>query len=260
MEYPIVGTATGAALQVDAGNSQVPLDTRHAYTEFRQTPLCGAKLGGGAATGTTGDVNVMIVPGLGAHPGVGFEYTVLGAGQTIVAPALTDNGLNISLDQANDEGVEIDTGINARNPLIFTVGTDACYLKVAAKVADASGADPLLVGFRTVAARAADHNDYTDFAGIGLYAGDIKTETALNNAATVATDTTDNWEDNAEHTLEVYVSKAGAVTYRVDGEEPTTTVAYSFDAGDTIMPFLRFLHGADIAGAVELSLFDCGLQ
>ena len=188
---------------------------------------------------------------------VQFQYTIHGT-QTIVSPVQADTGLDIGMDQTSTDGVELDTGIVACNPLAFTVGTDACYVKLRASIADASGANPLFVGFRKLAARAADYNDWTDFAVIGDYAGDIKIETALNNAVTVTTDTTDNWAEAATHTLEGYVSRAGVVTYKVDGAAPTTVAAFTFDTGDVIMPVVEFLHGADVAGAVVLSLFEAG--
>ena len=74
----------------------------------------------------------------------------------------------------------------------------------------------------------------------------IKTETIINNAATVTTDTTlDDWGDGETHILKVLVSKAGAVTYEYDGATPTVTVAYSFDAGEVVTPTLYVLQTGD---------------
>jgi hypothetical protein len=265
MENPVIGTRTGAAVMV--GTGRIPLDKRHLYTEFRQTPIHVALAGAGAAVGSANTVNVLHVPSLGAYPGAGFKTAIKGT-QTILGPAETDVGLDIGMDQTNNDGLEIDTGITARNPLAFVVGTDAFYLHVEATIADASGADPFHVGFRKLAARAGDYNDYTDFACIGAYAGGgagsdpatIYLETALNNVATIQTNTTNTWADAAKKKFSVFVDVDGNVTYKINDAAPTVVTAYKFDTGDTVMPFIFFLHGTDVAGTVELSLFDCGLQ
>jgi hypothetical protein len=116
------------------------------------------------------------------------------------------------------------------------------------------------VGFRKAAAYTANIDDYTDFAVLNVISGDIYIETADDNAATTSTDTTDNWADGASKTLEVYVSAAGVVTYKIDGVAPTTTAAFTFDNGDTVVPFFYFLHAADVAGSVLLESWECGLQ
>ena len=46
------------------------------------------------------------------------------------------------------------------------------------------------------------------------------------------------------HTLKVSVSKAGAVTYLIDGASPTGAVAFSFDQGEVVTPFGYHLHAA----------------
>jgi hypothetical protein len=243
-----------------SGGSVMPGPVR-IYTEFEQTPIIAKSAGAGAATGTAADVNILLMPNYGLLPAAGFEYFIIGT-QTIVAPpVIAAGGLEIGMDQTDNDGVQFDNGITARNPVAFTVGTDpACYVKATFTIADASGASPLVVGFRKVAARAADYNDWTDFAVIGDYEGDIKIETALNNAATVTTDTTDNWADAATKKLAVFVSSAGVVTYQVDDAAPTVVAAYTFDNGDQIMPVVLFMQGSDVSGSVLWSLFDAGAQ
>jgi hypothetical protein len=227
------------------------------HHEFRTEPIT-AKRAGGAATGTTGDRNILLSPGAGFQGPATFEYHIKGT-QTILAPTLGTNGLDIGMDQTDNDGVELTCGITARSPLAFVVGTDkAFFLEVRAVIADVSGVGPFLIGFRKAEAYQADWNAYDELASIGLFGVDIYTSTILNNAATVDTDTTDNAADATALTLRVNVSAAGAVTYRVNGSAPTTTVAFSFDASEVVVPFVYFLHDADVAGTVELIHFDCG--
>ena len=77
---------------------------------------------------------------------------------------------------------------------------------------------------------------------------------------TTTTDTTDNWADGETKTLEVYVAKSGAVTYKVDGATPTTVAAFSFDSGEVVVPFFYFLHAQTTPGAMHLLSRECGLQ
>ncbi len=244
---------------LSASGGQVMPGPKRIYTDFKQNPICCADAGGGAPTGATGDVNFMLVPSYGLWPAAGFEYTIHGT-QTIVAPVLTANGLDIGMDQTAADGLELDNGITARNPVAFVVGTDGpCYVEVEVTLEDVSGFTPFIVGFRKVAARVADYNDWTDAAVIGCYAGDIKIETILNNAATSTTDTTNNWADGEKHRLRVNVDSVGKVTFLLDGAAPTTVPsAFTFDSGDTIMPVVLFLHGVDVGGKAELSVFDAG--
>lgn len=228
-------------------------DHRYTLELFKSQPIA-TEIDGTAASGATGATNILL-----AGRNI-FEYHIKGAGQTILVPQLAAGGLDISLDQTSAEGVEITQGITARSPGAFTVGTDGpFFFSAKLDVEDVSGAAELAVGFRKAASFTANLDDYTDFAVLNAQAGTINIETALNNAATVTTDTTETWADGASHTLTVKVSRAGVVTYEVDGAAPGTVAAYTFDAGDVVVPVLFFLHGADVAGAVLLERWECGL-
>jgi hypothetical protein len=229
------------------------LNRRYTFEEFEVNPVT-SKRGGGAATGTAGDTNVM------HFPETGFEYHIKGT-QTILAPVLTADGLDVGMDQTDNDGVEVSQGITARSPACFVVGTDGAFmLKVKLKIADVSGTDDCFVGFRKAEAYQANLDDYDEMAGLNIISGDIKIETILNNGATTTTDTTDNWADAEAKTLEVYVSAAGVVTYKVDGAAPTTVAAFTFDNAEVLVPCLFFLHAADVAGTVEVQSWECGLQ
>jgi len=221
---------------------------------FDTEPVCVAKAGAGAATGTAGDENLCML-----NYSI-FEYHIIGT-QTIIAPTMGVGGLDVNLDQTANDGIEMCLGINAANKGVFTVGTDAAfYAKMKFSVADVSGADECAFGFHKVSAYQAAIDDYTDMAVLNVISGDIKIETILNDGTTTTTDTTDNFADAATHTLEVYVSAAGVVTYKIDGLAPTTTAAFTFDDAEVVVPFFYLLNDTDVAGEVVLIEFECGLQ
>ena len=231
------------------------LDRRYVHTYFETRPLAAKANGAGACTGATGDTNLLMLPW-----GVPFEYHIKGAGQTIVCPVIGTAGLDVSLDQTDDEGVELSCGITALSPLAFVVGTDpAFFCRLKFSIADVSGTDDCAFGFRKAEAYQAAIDNYDEMACLNVISGDIKIETILNNGATTTTDTTDNWADAETKTLEVHVSAAGVVTYKINGAAPTVTAAFTFDSGEVLVPFFYFLHAADLAGAVELIEFECGL-
>ena len=215
---------------------------------------------GAAASGTANARNVVIFPGQTTFDGaLCMGYNALGT-QTITGPAISALGVDIAQDQADNEGAEY-SGPLTGGGQVFTVGTDpAFYISVKVRIADVSGADPFLVGFRKQEAAQAAYDDYDEAAWIGIVgtAGDIKINTILNNAASTLTDTTDNAADATSVTFKVSVSAAGVVTYQINGAAPTTTAAFTFDTGEVLIPSIFFLHGTDVAGSVQLETYDCG--
>lgn len=235
----------------------VPYNTiffeRYTLEKFEQDPVC-TKKAGGAPAGATGEEDAMC---LGRNM---FEYHILGAGQTILAPSLVATGLLVSLDQVDNEGAEYSQGILARSKSAFVVGTDEFYFKCKLSIADISGADEVAVGFRKAEAYQADIDGYDEMAVLNVISGNITVETILNNGATDVTDTTDDWTDGQTKTLEVYVSKAGVVTFKVDGAAPTVTAAFTFDDAEVVIPFFHLLHATTTPGDVILQEWECGLQ
>lgn len=224
---------------------------KHTYETFDAEPV-SAKKAGGAATGTAGDENVLM------FPETGFEYHILGT-QTITAPSLTATGLDVGMDQTDNDGVEVTEGILSNSRRAFTVGTDAkFFVRVKFSIADVSGTDDCAVGFRKAEAYQAAIDNYDEMACLNVISGNISIETILNNAATTTTDTTDNWADGETHTLYVEVSSAGVVTYKIDGAAPTTTASFTFDSGEVVVPFFYFLHASDVAGSVILQEWESG--
>lgn len=217
-------------------------------------PICVKSIGAGAATGTAGDINLI------AWPSLQWEYAIKGT-QTIVAPDMTTVGLDIgSMDQTADDGIELSPGQVSTHDWSFTIGTSpAFYFSMKFKLGTVAATDDCAIGFRKQAAYTANIDDYTDFAVLNVITGDIKIETALNNAATTTTDTTQNWADAETHTLAVYVSSAGVVTYKIDGSAPTTTAAFTFDTGDIVVPFMFFLQHTGLTTAPLIEM-ECDYQ
>ena len=189
-------------------------------------------------------------------------------------PAGSAYGVDYSYDGADDEGVQwclaTPAGIGyTSGPRIqkYTVGSDAFYAKLRFRIDDVSDTDDCLFGFRKVEAFQAAVDNYDEMAAWNIVSGDIKTETVINNATTVTTDITSgggdaagNWADEGIHSLEVKVSSAGAVTYAIDGETPSSAVAFSFDAGEVVTPFGYHLHAAASAMGLHLISFEHGRQ
>ena len=180
--------------------------------------------------------------------------------QAINNPAPTATGINYAGDQTNNDGIELVyscvTTKGREGVDRFTVGKQAFSAELEFSIATVAGTDVGNFGFRKVEALNADLHAYDEMAGLFPISGDIKIQTILNNAATTTTDTTANWADGEIHSLKVLVSKAGAVTYQIDGAAPSTTAAFSFDTGEVVTPFLSFLQASGAqTGALVLRKF-----
>lgn len=219
---------------------------------------------GGAATGTSGDENVMM------FPEATFIYNILGT-QTELGPQMRAGGFDISMDDTDNEGLEMCGG----DPIVggakdnFVVGT-AFYMKATVYFTTIAGTDDFWVGFRKVEAFKTDVanaiDTYDTYAAIGLNAnaGDFYTQTELNGGVHTATDVTDgggDWGNGEAHTLEIYVAANGLVTYKIDGDEPTGVVVFDWSDADTVTPFLYFLHANGAQAALTyITRWECGYQ
>lgn len=230
-------------------------DNKYLFDNFQVNPIT-AKVAGGAATGTAGDLNVL-------YSAFGqYEWNVIGT-QTILAPSLDAYGLNLVQDNTSGDGIELCMGQSAISPMAFTVGSDAAFfLQAVFKVQDVSGANPLIIGFRKVQAFDATLANYTDFVSIGIVgtAGDIQLQTQLNTGGVVTTDTTQNASDGVSFQLEIMISSTGVVTYQYNYATPTVVAAFTFDSGDVVIPFIRFTEAADITTQAATNYLECGFQ
>lgn len=204
--------------------------------------------------------NTALVGGL-LRFGSGISLLYLPLLQQDIAPDMDATGLDISCDLTDNDGVELVGGLGGASGKPFVVGDDpAFYFCATIFIDDVSGVDDLHMGFREAEAATATFDNYTDLASIGVISGDITIETILANAATVTTDTTDNFADDATAKLCTLVSAAGAVTYTINGAAPTATAAYSLADGLPVVPFLHYLHATTSPDEIIVSLWEVGYQ
>lgn len=217
--------------------------------QFQAAPLCTSKLGT-AATGSTGDENVMLIERNA------FEYHVLGT-QTLLAPVQLSTGLNVAMDQSASDGLEITQGILNNSRMAFTIGTHAFYGSCKWIMSDVSDLAECAFGFRKAEDYQAAIDDYDDMACFNIQAGQVEIHTIINDNATVETDTEEtDWLDGAAHTVEVHVDIDGVVTFLYDGAAPETTKTFTFDDGDVVIPFFHFVLGGDGSSTVVLQEWD----
>lgn len=222
------------------------------------TTLAGSFTAGGA----TGDFNLLTLP-----TGTRLGYFVLGAGQTLT-PTIVANGLDIGGDQTDDEGFEIVSHMLGAQGVPFVVGLDGgFYIRAKILIADVSGTDEFLVGFRRAEAVQTVYTSIADYAALGWNTSAnpalIKTLTG-NDGTDVATSTTQTVADARAITFEVRVSATGVVSYLHDAATagvmaaPTASAAFTFDNGDPLVPFIRLLNSSDLAGEVAIQTLEVG--
>ena len=217
-----------------------------------------AKLGGGAAAGGSGETDIM------TDSKSIFEFYNI-VGNTNKGPQLDGSfGLNLAADATSTHGVEYNTGVTPQNNFTFVIDTSgnttpAFFLKGVFQLATAAGAT-LLMGFRKVQANNATYADYTDFASIGLVAGEFETETQIATAGVITTDTTEAATNATPFEIAVFVDNQGNVTYQINGSPPTVAVAYQFANGLTVMPYLRIIQNSTTTATASCNYFECGFQ
>lgn len=230
-------------------------DTDYWFDNFQVNPI-SAKVGGGAATGTAGDLNVL-------YTAYGqYEYNIIGT-QTTLAPVLDTFGLNLTMTGTSGQGIELSMGQTELSPMAFTIGEDAAFfLQAQFKVQDVSGSNPLIIGLRKVQAFNATLSNYTDFVSIGIVgtAGKIQLQTQLNTGGVTTTDTTLTAVDGAVFQVKIKVSSTGVVTYEYNYAQPTVVAAFTFDSGDIVVPFIRFTEAADVTTEAATNYLEMGFQ
>jgi len=232
---------------------QTAVDTvrKNTADNFSCSPLIAASTGAAASTSANA-INVIKTDAA--------QYEMTNKVGTIVIPTWSSAGLDIgACVDTNDDAIELTQGDTARSRSAFTVGTDGpFYFEAEILITDVSGTDDFLVGFRKAEAAQDDTDSYDEMAAFNIVSGDIKTETILNNATTVTTDTTDNWADVATKKLRVDVARDGKVTYKIDGVDPTVSAAFTFDAGEVVVPFISLLAATDLPESTVLKQWNCG--
>jgi len=173
-----------------------------------------------------------------------FNHYNIGT-QTIVAPTQGATGLLIEQDATATEGAHYCTEVGTNSPKQFIVGKQEITFVFKATCTTVANI-VLLAGLRLKAAFAVDFNDYTDMVagGTGPSGTDLYTYGILNNAATVATDTTLNAADATQFTILIKVAKSGLVSMYINDTKVNVysagTTALILDAGDVVIPFWQY--------------------
>ena len=253
------------------GRTQVPqhkkktVNRKYTFEPFNVQPHCFATAGYGDPTGAATDINKLQTPNLNA------EYYLQGT-QTLLAPTLAADGLLASLDLTNNDGVEYNWNgsLLANGKHAYTAQTDkAFFMRMTIKVADISGLDTFLFGFRKNAAYAAAFLGYGDFFGFTIDAADGNIDIGHNlNAGTPAfVDTGANWADGESKTFEVIVKQSGLAVAKLDEDGgtdlgfPTNTKPdFTFDSGDVLIPVTGLIHAATSPGAIHFKDLEIGFK
>lgn len=231
---------------------------RYCLEKFNTQPICQVNNATTALPSGTADTANTAMFGSGNT----FEYVAKGTQTIIGLGSLAATGCSVAGDQTDNDGREIafSGGINSFAPRTYVVGT-AFWARLKFSIATVAGTDDCAFGFRKAEAYQTNLDDYDEMAVLNVISGDIKIETILNGGSTATTDTTQNWANAATHELKVMVAASGAVTYEIDGGAPTVTAAFSFDAGERVIPFMFFLQAnASQTGALVLVEFESSYE
>jgi hypothetical protein len=203
------------------------------WIDFLDSPMLfqGAA---GAVPATTGESKIATDYGQWVYNNIGTN--------TITVPTPSNSGLLLDQDLTDTEGAEHTPSLLTNNSQFFVVGKEECSITVKLTAADHTDAG-FMAGFRIKAAHAADFNNYTDLGAIGFLGDLVYTWGILNNAATVATNTTIVPADASVEEYVVKIAINGAVTVSRNGVTypvySVGTTALILDAGDSIIPFVR---------------------
>ncbi len=208
--------------------------------------------------------------------------------QTLMPLESLTLGLEIGGDKVDNESLELVPGGNsALSPFARVVGTSQdFFFRCRFKIADVSGLDQFMIGYRKVETAYAvptglvhaGDGIYTDYGGLLMKSGDVFTLTDLNNSGvSVGQDSLFNWADNGIHELMVKVTRGGKLRYFINGVElggtvsydgagtaitaqPTRTApAFTFDTGDTLVPFIFLRHDTTTPSLVYWQRVEIGL-
>lgn len=196
----------------------------------------------------------------GKHTFVAHVQSVNGTVANVF-PYVSASGLEIPTDADATNGVlgwEIGCDPLSTDKMVYTVGSEGKTIMIEAAITidDVSDSTATTLGFRKVEAFTATLTDYTDYAALQKDGSEnIDITHDLNDSGTpTATDTGLDWADGEEHTLKIEVDPNGVASFYVDGTEYKSSSEFTFDSGDTIMPFLHHVAETGDAGVSVASL------
>lgn len=255
---------------------------KYTYEAFDGLPSCQASTGNGAATGVTGNLNL-----LRTQYGC-YEWHVKGT-QTLLVPvfdAVNGKGLDFAQDQTAADGHELSftpnlTTAGSRGKHGFVIGgtggeTRPFFAQVTVLTPDTSGFAEGFFGFVQMGAYQTAVASYNEYAGLSLVGAattaQIRIKTRLNGGSAGNVDSTQTVADNIAVTFRVEVDPvtrlarfkygpaltqaqidAGAVPF------PTITVTnFAFTSGVIVRPCFFFLQAADLCENLWYSNFQAG--
>jgi|WetSurSiteA1Bulk_404760.scaffolds.fasta_scaffold03632_2 hypothetical protein len=210
--------------------------------------------------------------------------------QTILPAFVAGGGLDLACDEVNNEVCELVPGGNdAASSLARVIGTSPdFFIKAKITLADASGSDQAIIGWRKQEAFAVPVSflttgdpTYTDVIGIG-FAGTkadpnpIRMVKDLNDAGSCTVQAASfTWADTLTHVLEMRVIGRRAYFYingcilgskiSRDGDNNSITAQntvsgpnWSFDSGDTVIPFIFVRHDGDVLESFVIEELEIG--
>ena len=209
---------------------------------------------------TTGQVCPAQCSVVGAHTVAAEGFGVVG---TIPATDTnnTEAGLNLQGDAAtaDNTGLEIVFGGSQFGGYgACTIGTHTLSFDATFHSIDWTDQDAVTIGFRkaqefdtghgAILAAATGDPGYTDFCAFGVQsADDVQIASRLNDGTSSYTDSTDATAASKNHRFKISVTDGGVVTYSHIGAAvmdagtlaaPSSTEAFTFDDGDTVVPYL----------------------
>jgi hypothetical protein len=185
--------------------------------------------------------------------------------QTIL-PTMGSNGLDVSGDEVNGESYEIFAGILGASGRPAVVGVDpAFYFCVTAITQDASGTNELQIGWRSATqTQTATLTGYLNYFVAGIYSTDTTDPAPVFSMAgnddsdTSQAHTDVTWADAVSKKVCVNVGATGVATATFDGAAPATALAFTFDDGDSLIPFVNVQQGSDVTTSTEILLWEVG--
>lgn len=193
-----------------------------------------------------------------------FAYSLLGGAST-AGLVMVATGLDVTGDQADNEGVEIYGAIDGASGKMYTPGvTAAFHFCLTVTLTDVSDTDDLHVSIRSPEVTNAAYANFNTYAGIGIQASaataTIHTQTEDDAGGQTDTALAATWADTATKILCVKVAASRAVTYTVNGSTDANAVAFSFDAGEPLIPSFWWIHAGAADAVPILTNWDWGLD
>jgi len=232
--------------------------------DFQQAPVCSAldNTDGTAYTGLAGDETLGFSTGKASYE---MHIEAVNGTPTVLGPYQTASGLALTTAAANNHtDIEVTNGNTAEARSAYVVGSfpgaKTIYFETDVDVVTVANLTGLWAGWRKVETYTAPAS-YSDYAT--LYkdgSDDIYTSHDLNaDGTSVDTDTTLNWTDGDNFVLRVEVDNNGATRFYVGGTEYLSSAPFTFDSGDTIIPFVA-LDGETGSNVTTLASWECGIK